>query len=47
LTRNHHGSNFLDRGKDFYNGNERKLYEAAKIYGEVNLYVGDDGKIYC
>jgi len=43
LTRNHHGAGFWDG--DWANGKE--LTDAAHEYGECNLYVGDDGKIYC
>lgn len=43
LTRNHHGAGFWDRGEG-----ERgdRLTRAAQVYGEVDLYVGDDGKVY-
>ena len=43
LTRNGHGSNFLDSD---LGGVERDLYEAASKYKEVNLYVEDDDQIY-
>ena len=43
LTRNHHGAGFWDRGLD---GVGRALTDAAHVYGEVNLYVGDNGRIY-
>lgn len=43
LTRNGHGSGFWDG--DWGEAGDR-LTEASKKYGEVNLYVGDDGKIY-
>lgn len=43
LTRNGHGAGFWDRG---YLDAGDKLSEAARAYGEVNLYV-QDGKIYC
>lgn len=43
LTRNHHGVGFWDRG---YGDIGDRLTEAAHSYREVNLYVGDDGKIY-
>ena len=43
LTRNGHGAGFWDGDwGDF--GDE--LTEMSKPHGEVNLYVGDDGKIY-
>jgi hypothetical protein len=44
LTRNGHGANFLDG--DWCSAVERKLYDAAKQFGEYDLYVGDDGQIY-
>jgi len=49
LTRNGHGSGFWDR----YGVNDpehadigKKLTEASEQFGECNLYVGDDGKLY-
>lgn len=42
LTRNRHGAGFWDRG---YGEIGEKLSEAARAYGECNLYVGDDGLI--
>lgn len=42
LTRNGHGAGFWDRG--ITHGDE--LTKACKPYGCVNLYVGDDGKLY-
>jgi len=44
LSRNGHGAGFFDRG--YVDNVGRKLQEAARIYGTVDLYVGDDGKIY-
>lgn len=44
LTRNGHGAGFWDRG---HGDIGRKLTDAAKVYGEVSLYTGDDGKVYC
>jgi len=44
LTRNGHGAGFWDRGLGAV-GDE--LSKASKSYGEVYLYVGDDGLIYC
>jgi hypothetical protein len=44
LTRNGHGAGFWDRGLGAVGD---KLSDACKPYGEVYLYVGDDGKIYC
>jgi hypothetical protein len=48
LTRNGHGAGFWDRWHD---GGElealgRRLTDMAKPFGEVNLYVGEDGKIH-
>lgn len=51
LTRNRHGAGFWDR----HYGDERgsledaagdKLTKMAHIYGESDLYTGDDGKVY-
>lgn len=45
LTRNHHGSGYWEND----HGTEvqcETLTAAAHAVGEVNLYVGDDGKIY-
>jgi hypothetical protein len=43
LTRNRHGTGFWDRGLDAVG---TRLTDAAHAYGETNLYVGDDGKLY-
>lgn len=48
LTRNRHGAGFWDH---FYGDTEDtkagdRLSDAAKAYGGVDLYVGDDGKIH-
>lgn len=43
LTRNGHGAGFWDRGHGEIG---RRLTDAAKVYGEVDLYTGDDGKVY-
>jgi hypothetical protein len=42
LTRNRHGAGFWDRGLPF----GRELTDLAHIYGESDLYIGDDGRIY-
>lgn len=42
LTRNGHGAGFWDRGRKF--GDE--LTKLAHPFGEVYLYVGDDGRIH-
>jgi hypothetical protein len=44
LTRNGHGAGFWD-GDWIQHGD--KLTGISKTYGSVDLYVGDDGKIYC
>jgi hypothetical protein len=44
LTRNHHGAGFWDRGYD--KEVAKRLTDDCHAYGEVDLYVGDDGKIY-
>lgn len=43
LTRNGHGAGFWDRGLGEV-GDE--LSDAARVYGDYDLYVGDDGKVY-
>jgi hypothetical protein len=43
LTRNGHGAGFWDRGNGALGD---RLAAAAKIYGTVDLYAGDDGLIY-
>ncbi len=42
LNRNGHGSGFWDDGSVLGG----KLSDAAHVYGMVDLYVGDDDKIY-
>lgn len=44
MTRNRHGVGFWDGGWSHDAG--ARMTEAAHAFGEVNLYVGDDGKIY-
>ncbi len=44
LTRNHHGAGFWDG--DWPEPYARQLTDAAHAFGECDLYVGDDGKIY-
>lgn len=44
LTRNGHGAGFWDG--DWPKAAGKRLTEASHAYGEVNPYVGDDGKIY-
>ena len=43
LTRNRHGAGFWDRGLDAIG---ELLTKSSHAYGTVDLYVGDDGKIY-
>jgi hypothetical protein len=43
LTRNRHGAGFWDRGLGAIGG---LLTDACRDFGEVDLYVGDDGKIH-
>jgi hypothetical protein len=43
LTRNGHGAGFWDRGLGKLGD---RLSAAAKVYGSVDLYAGDDGFIY-
>lgn len=49
LTRNHHGTGFWDGDWRAAEGDEKvgdKLTEAAHAFGECDLYVGDDKKLY-
>ena len=43
LTRNGHGAGYWDRGLGKL-GN--KLTELSKVYGSIDLYVGDDGMLH-
>jgi hypothetical protein len=43
LTRNGHGAGFWDRGLGDLG---ERLTKAAKVYGSVCLYIGDDGQIH-
>jgi hypothetical protein len=43
LTRNRHGAGFWDRGN---NPVLEELTTVAHAYGEVDLYLGDDGYLY-
>lgn len=45
LTRNHHGAGFWDG--DWPEPVGKRLTKSSEFYGEVDLYVGDDGMIYC
>jgi len=49
LTRNHHGAGFWDgHWRESFDDRaiEKRLTDAAHEFGSVDLYVGDDGKIY-
>lgn len=43
LTRNRHGAGFWDRGLGALG---ERLSESARAYGESDLYIGDDGRLY-
>jgi len=43
LTRNDHGAGFWDRGLGEAGD---KLTDKSKVYGNVHLDIGDDGKVY-
>jgi len=43
LTRNGHGAGFWDRGLGEIGD---KLTAAAEAFGESNIYIGDDGRLY-
>jgi hypothetical protein len=43
LTRNRHGAGFWDRGLGELGD---RLTKAAHVYGESDLYVADDGRLY-
>lgn len=45
LTRNRHGTGFWDG--DYEDTLGEALTKLSKELGQVDLYVGDDGKIYC
>lgn len=45
LTRNGHGAGFGDG--DYPEPIATLLTKLAESYGECDLYIGDDGKIYC
>ena len=44
LTRNHHGAGFWDG--DYQKEVGEKLTKLSHDFGEVYLYVGDDGRLY-
>lgn len=43
LTRNGHGAGFWDRGLGVLG---KRLTDASKAFGTVDLYLGDDEKVY-
>lgn len=43
LTRNGHGAGFWDRGPE---PERRQLADLCEPYGDADLYIGDDGRIY-
>ncbi len=43
LTRNRHGAGFWDRG---YGEVGTRLSDAAHVWGSVDPYIGDNGKVY-
>jgi hypothetical protein len=43
LSRNHHGTGFWDRGLGDLGD---RLHKACEPYGDVNLMLGDDSKVY-
>lgn len=44
LTRNGHGAGYWDG--DYPDDEGRRLTDNAHVYGSVDLYVGDDGRIH-
>ena len=44
LSRNGHGAGFFDR--DYTEEEEKTFMMLSKILGDVNIEIGDDGKIY-
>lgn len=46
LTRNGHGSGFWDRPEVYGEEKAQELSALADTFGVVDLYVGDDGRIY-
>lgn len=45
LTQNHHGAGFWDG--DYPEAIGTILTDSAHVYGSVDLYISDDGKVYC
>lgn len=46
LTRNGHGTGFWDRCYCGHDEAARHLSEVSRAQGEIDLYIGDDGKLY-
>jgi hypothetical protein len=46
LTRNGHGAGFWDRPEHYYGPHQDALDAAAKAFGSVDVYVGDDGRVH-
>lgn len=46
FTRNGHGVGFWDRPEIYGEEESEKLTEISKEFGECNVYIGDDGKVY-
>jgi hypothetical protein len=46
FTRNGHGVGFWDRADEVYGTHQDALDKAAKAWGSVDIYRGDDGLIY-
>ena len=46
LTRNGHGAGFWDRPQIYGEKAAKLLSKLSKRFGEVEVYTGDDGKIY-
>jgi len=44
LTRNHHGAGYWDG--DYAEPHATRLTDASHAYGNVDLYIGDDGMIH-
>ena len=47
LTRNGHGTGFWDRPEVYGQDAADRLTNLAHKAGEVELYLGDDGRVYC
>lgn len=45
LTRNGHGTGFWDRD-ELSDEAKKGMTDVSKKFGEINAYVGDDGKVY-